>query len=781
MSPDFIKAVNVLYEHLPEIKKANNVFDEELITRLESIVDIDLVILINDLKKGSYQGKRKLDISLNINNNSLTEFVSYSGATIHLNNGDFFNISFNLNNSVLELTSHNDIRNYLLNNSDYKLKIKNTEITYEEEIGEQNQLIRFRDADNGTSNISKIILHALSGNYKNQNPAFFWGSTTSGIESLSNRIDIIQSLLDNMGAIEKAEQNANDLRQSIEQVIENKNYINSLKNEGISFWEEGRNLLLLAASLKEDFLLDKYKKPMISFQLDGAFASHYTNATIWENKDVRCGFAISTADIGTSGNMSLSEVRDLQDRGFEIINHGFNHIPNGGITKETAFSDIQQGYESLEDLGLNIKGYVTPNSQLSLDSAKEVLKVNHEYAHTIYNGNSSGANGVYSETDSTTQFDLFRPNMENREIQCKSIIDSLVETNGLTIFYGHEVKNGLDNIIENLIDYAKTNNVEIVSSHTLVQELIRRKKLNTYINKQKIASENLILGSFKSSTSDDVNYTIEESANEITNTIIQGNVGTLITGLLNLDNTFASADKDEFVLSFIINSDVEYTNFILGIRVHKKSDDSIFLTKETESITANDLDLEYKVSTGIFTLTEEFYINIYIRLNDVGGENATIKIKQPYLYKGSKFDRVKRILKVIDNPSMIYFANTTVSPIERTTVKMITKENDLLKVESNLIRIKQSGFYSIISRCRTTLDSDRNGGRLMSSFLINGEGNFCQKDNTAVKDRANFDNSILRYLERNDTLEFNVWTDLEVEQQIDNAMNYNFMEIVKIY
>ncbi|MCT7513668.1 coiled-coil domain-containing protein [Aliarcobacter cryaerophilus] len=190
----FIAKVNEIYSKLNVIVRASEVYDEKVVETLNRLEDQDLSVIIEDLKKSNYLGNRKIDIDLALNNLSTTELPSYSKANVILVSGVKLEIPFdNGSGGVLELNSHADIKNYIVNHELYIENVVDTEMVVNEAFGEQTAFIRVRDADGKSSNIERIELFVFSGSVVSQKVSYFWAKTTSALETLANRVgDIIQ-------------------------------------------------------------------------------------------------------------------------------------------------------------------------------------------------------------------------------------------------------------------------------------------------------------------------------------------------------------------------------------------------------------------------------------------------------------------------------------------------------------------------------------------------------------------------------------------------------------
>jgi len=196
--------------------------DEEkqtLVTGIvENISDIKLIvdsademdIIVSDLIKGNYLGNRKIDIDLARNKTTTGSVVSYKQADIVLVNGTKLAIPFLSGAAILELTSHNDIRNYIINHALWQ-NIQYTEFTVEEATITTPTIIRFRDADGHSSNVERVELHVYSGTAKDIKPVYFWAQTTSALQTIANRVGDIIALGNDMDNIVELAQRIDEL------------------------------------------------------------------------------------------------------------------------------------------------------------------------------------------------------------------------------------------------------------------------------------------------------------------------------------------------------------------------------------------------------------------------------------------------------------------------------------------------------------------------------------------------------------------------------------------
>lgn len=204
----FIEKVNSIFEKLPAIEEASLLFDQENVDRLEALASLNLDELVEDLKKGNYLGKRKLDINLSLNNQNEDEECTYKSATLVLNTGTNVTIDFTTTTDegdivVEEIASYtalytkilNGIKAYNLSQADLQLRIVNYELdVINQTIADKPTMLRLRDTDGTACNIDVIKLEYYNqGNPITTTPTYTWSDTTSSLEVLSN---IAPSLLE---------------------------------------------------------------------------------------------------------------------------------------------------------------------------------------------------------------------------------------------------------------------------------------------------------------------------------------------------------------------------------------------------------------------------------------------------------------------------------------------------------------------------------------------------------------------------------------------------------
>ena len=98
--------------------------------------------------------------------------------------------------------------------------------------------------------------------------------------------------------------------------------------------------------------------PVVSFVFDDGYESHYNDvAPLFESKGFRCGFAInSKLQEAETTRSTIEQMLSLQNRGFEIMNHGATHADLRPATtlQSLAESEINNGFDDLTAMGFDL-------------------------------------------------------------------------------------------------------------------------------------------------------------------------------------------------------------------------------------------------------------------------------------------------------------------------------------------------------------------------------------------------------------------------------------------
>ena len=177
------------------------------------------------------------------------------------------------------------------------------------------------------------------------------------------------------------------------------------------------------------------RKPIICFSFDDGLITDANVYNILNEYGFKCGFSI------LSTNTRMNEYLKYQNEGFEILSHSIDSDAMNGtnLTDEEIENKMKTSKQILEQYGFNIKGWVTPSSQLN-NKFLSIVKKYYDYAYTQYLGvwtETLGKNPYNSFTDDTRK--LCRMSVESSTLEDNiKAIDKTIENCGLLSFYAHD-------------------------------------------------------------------------------------------------------------------------------------------------------------------------------------------------------------------------------------------------------------------------------------------------------------------------------------------------------
>lgn len=222
-SNSFIANVNRLASKFDELTSIDKKFDAEsvklLVQLVKNALDINIKQIADDLRKGSYEGYRKLDINLLTNfseydelmtdseKNSLwndpTKQVYYSSVDVIFKNGTTIHKDFNS-----DINNHHQLYTELINWEEFTENYGDTLVNISADTPIYNhELLRIVDSSMQGSAVESVILHvALTGKdpaydavfagAKSHNPKFSWMDTTSALITIANRVNEVINTAD---------------------------------------------------------------------------------------------------------------------------------------------------------------------------------------------------------------------------------------------------------------------------------------------------------------------------------------------------------------------------------------------------------------------------------------------------------------------------------------------------------------------------------------------------------------------------------------------------------
>lgn len=199
------------------------------------------------------------------------------------------------------------------------------------------------------------------------------------------------------------------------------------------------------------------RMPVINFQFDDGVTQDADIVDIFDNYDFKCGFAVPT-------NISdFSPYVTYQGKGYEIISHSTDGtgMNDASVDSSVIEAKLKTSKETLETAGLNIQGFVTPNSVMNL-KFRPLLRKYYEWADTISYGKYAGVinSGLqpYSKPIDGV-YNMWRVNLQTTTLaNAKLAVDKCIENYGCLTFYGHAWALDTDNNLTtanltSLLDY----------------------------------------------------------------------------------------------------------------------------------------------------------------------------------------------------------------------------------------------------------------------------------------------------------------------------------------
>lgn len=192
----------------------------------------------------------------------------------------------------------------------------------------------------------------------------------------------------------------------------------------------------------------------IVYIFDDGYISHYEKvAPLFENYGIKAGFALIYSFVDRPLRISKSQALDLQNRGFEIVNHSMTHksLTTEAEDLPTAKTEIETAKDNFEADGIQIRAFVAPYSHTN-EKYIGYVKENHYSAYTIYNGQPLEP----ALWDSSSPiYRLHRLNTELPLSDIKQTIDLVVANSGFLTFYDHDIDGGRTTLskIEEIITY----------------------------------------------------------------------------------------------------------------------------------------------------------------------------------------------------------------------------------------------------------------------------------------------------------------------------------------
>ena len=167
--------------------------------------------------------------------------------------------------------------------------------------------------------------------------------------------------------------------------------------------------------------------------------------SIFDSHGLKCGFALPSSIVT---NARCGEYLDFQNRGFSILSHstslqdGSTIFNNPDTNVETIKSRLLQSKQQLMRSGFDVRGWVTPQSQMYSGFVQYLNNI-YDYGYTVYYAGTND-DGRYvpggsrpENRFSDSPYELWRITQYTLTDNLKAAIDECITNKGFLTFYFH--------------------------------------------------------------------------------------------------------------------------------------------------------------------------------------------------------------------------------------------------------------------------------------------------------------------------------------------------------
>lgn len=218
-------------------------------------------------------------------------------------------------------------------------------------------------------------------------------------------------------------------------------------------------------------LKNKTRKPvpLITFVSDDGHIYDFTKVKpIFDTENVPCVCAIIPTRVGTTNYMTMTQIATLQNSGWEVASHTYNHLNLTELTDSECEYEIGESKKWLNDNGFNCNNFCVPYGFYG-NREKEIARKYYRSSrssdgeiNTIPHNTFALKSVLFGEDTRSAPTGGYLRN----DIQYyKAVVDDIIEKNAWVIFLYHSWM--LDetqlSYLQQTIQYAKSKPVEIVT------------------------------------------------------------------------------------------------------------------------------------------------------------------------------------------------------------------------------------------------------------------------------------------------------------------------------
>jgi phage replication-related protein YjqB (UPF0714/DUF867 family)/peptidoglycan/xylan/chitin deacetylase (PgdA/CDA1 family) len=196
----------------------------------------------------------------------------------------------------------------------------------------------------------------------------------------------------------------------------------------------------------------------VLFTFDDNWDSQYSQAyRVLKQNGLKGTIAVIPSKVGTTNYMTLAQLKEVYNEGWDLANHTYNHVKLGEQTKETQRTELNNTRDYLNDNGFRrASSYaVYPYGSYNSDTLSVLKEEGYEFGRTIVTG--------FEETPSPRlkEVKVFNLTQDITLDEAKKKVDTAIATGSTVVFLNHRLGSTNDSMFyavdkfESLVAYVK--------------------------------------------------------------------------------------------------------------------------------------------------------------------------------------------------------------------------------------------------------------------------------------------------------------------------------------
>ena len=219
---------------------------------------------------------------------------------------------------------------------------------------------------------------------------------------------------------------------------------------------------------------NKKIRPVITFSIDDGSLEDYNKLfTLFKKYNIKGSSALICDKISTSGYMTLENILEMQEYGWEFASHSKHHNDLTTISDELLIEETLGARQHLENLGIKINNMFVPNGTVN-DNVISKLQEYYRSARVSGSGSLGELNISPIRTHRVNSFHIGYNTSENAQTTAKDRLEDwknkvseCIEKNGWLVFILHSynlcTQNNRLSDLEQLIQYIQSLDIEILT------------------------------------------------------------------------------------------------------------------------------------------------------------------------------------------------------------------------------------------------------------------------------------------------------------------------------